>query len=81
MEHQIKPEEAMLPEGWLMQSLYVLELSSQNLGDEQKRNTPKELAMTNKAMRTAVFSRERPTSSNHMGANAKADQGNEPVTP
>ena len=42
---------------------------------------PREAAITNKLMRNAVFLWEKPISSNHMGANDKADQGNEPVTP
>jgi hypothetical protein len=42
---------------------------------------PTELETTNKAMRKAVFPWEKPISSNHIGANDKADQGKEPVTP
>jgi len=44
-------------------------------------NPPIELATTNRAMRKAVLLWVKPVSSNHIGANDKADQGKEPVTP
>lgn len=37
---------------------------------------PRELAITNRAMRNAVFPWEKPVSSNHMAVNDRADQGN-----
>ena len=42
---------------------------------------PKELPITNRATRNAVFSCEKPESSNHIAENDRADHGNEPVTP
>lgn len=45
------------------------------------KSPPSEPATTNIPIKNAVFSWEKPVSSSHMGANDKADQGNEPVTP
>lgn len=44
-------------------------------------NPPIELATANMLIRNPVPSCENPMSSNHIGANDRADQGNVPVTP
>lgn len=44
-------------------------------------NPPRELATIKTPMSTAVVLCENPINSNHIAANDKADQGNEPVTP